>query len=85
MSVNQGFLTAVELANPPAHLLRAEAAVEPDPVPTQATKETQIIAIYGKGGTRPSRVGRLNGFCSRLMPASSRPSWPMAFSVYPDM
>jgi chlorophyllide a reductase subunit X len=50
MTVNQGFLTAVELANPPAHLLRAEAAVEPDPVPTKATKETQIIAIYGKGG-----------------------------------
>ena len=50
MSVAQGFLTAVELANPPAHLLRAEAAIEPDPVPTRATKETQIIAIYGKGG-----------------------------------
>ncbi len=31
--------------------LRAEAASEPDPVPTEpATKETQIIAIYGKGG-----------------------------------
>jgi chlorophyllide a reductase subunit X len=31
--------------------LRAEAAVEPDPVPTEApTKTTQIIAIYGKGG-----------------------------------
>jgi chlorophyllide a reductase subunit X len=30
--------------------LRAEAAIEPDPVPTQATKTTQIIAIYGKGG-----------------------------------
>jgi 3,8-divinyl chlorophyllide a/chlorophyllide a reductase subunit X len=31
--------------------LRAEAAIEPDPVPTAApTKETQIIAIYGKGG-----------------------------------
>jgi chlorophyllide a reductase subunit X len=31
--------------------LRAEAAVEPDPVPTQEpTKATQIIAIYGKGG-----------------------------------
>ena len=31
--------------------LRAEAAVEPDPVQTgAATKETQIIAIYGKGG-----------------------------------
>jgi len=50
MSVNQGFLTAVERANPPAHLLRAEAAIEPDPAPTKATKETQIIAIYGKGG-----------------------------------
>jgi chlorophyllide a reductase subunit X len=31
--------------------LRAEAAVDPDPVSTDApTKETQIIAIYGKGG-----------------------------------
>jgi chlorophyllide a reductase subunit X len=32
--------------------LRAEAAVEPDPVPTTspAAKTTQIIAIYGKGG-----------------------------------
>ena len=31
--------------------LREEAAREPDPVPvTPATKETQIIAIYGKGG-----------------------------------
>lgn len=31
--------------------LRREAASEPDPVPTNApTKETQIIAIYGKGG-----------------------------------
>jgi chlorophyllide a reductase subunit X len=31
--------------------LRAEAAVEPDAVPTAApTKETQVIAIYGKGG-----------------------------------
>jgi hypothetical protein len=28
-----------------------EAAIEPDPVPTgEVTKETQIIAIYGKGG-----------------------------------
>jgi chlorophyllide a reductase subunit X len=33
------------------HALRAEAAVEPDPVATGApTKTTQIIAIYGKGG-----------------------------------
>jgi len=31
--------------------LRAEAAIEPDPVPTgEAKKATQIIAIYGKGG-----------------------------------
>jgi chlorophyllide a reductase subunit X len=31
--------------------LRAEAAIEPDPVSTSpATKETQIIDIYGKGG-----------------------------------
>jgi chlorophyllide a reductase subunit X len=31
--------------------LRAEASVEPDPVATgPVTKETQIIAIYGKGG-----------------------------------
>ena len=34
-----------------ARRLRAEAAIEPDPVSTEpATKETQIIAIYGKGG-----------------------------------
>ena len=33
------------------HALRAEAAIEPDaPVTTPVTKETQIIAIYGKGG-----------------------------------
>ncbi len=30
--------------------LREEAAIEPDPVATTATKQTQIIAIYGKGG-----------------------------------
>ncbi len=31
--------------------LRAEAAIEPDPVPvTEVKRETQIIAIYGKGG-----------------------------------
>jgi 3,8-divinyl chlorophyllide a/chlorophyllide a reductase subunit X len=34
-----------------AAALRAEAAIEPDAVPaTEAKKETQIIAIYGKGG-----------------------------------
>jgi 3,8-divinyl chlorophyllide a/chlorophyllide a reductase subunit X len=50
MNVNRSFLTPAELANPPAHLLRAEAAIEPDLVPTKTTKDTQIIAIYGKGG-----------------------------------
>ena len=31
--------------------LRAEAAIEPDPVPTgEPAKATQVIAIYGKGG-----------------------------------
>jgi chlorophyllide a reductase subunit X len=50
MNESSNFLSAEEMANPPAHLLRAEAAIEPDPVPTKATKETQIIAIYGKGG-----------------------------------
>jgi chlorophyllide a reductase subunit X len=34
-----------------ADRLRSEAAIEPDPVPTgEVKKETQIIAIYGKGG-----------------------------------
>ena len=34
-----------------AAALRAEAAIEPDAVPaTEVKKETQIIAIYGKGG-----------------------------------
>ena len=44
MTLGQGFLTADELANPPEHI----AASEPEPAP--ATKTTQIIAIYGKGG-----------------------------------
>ncbi len=35
--------------------LREEAAIEPDPVHTgEITKETQIIAIYGKGGSGKS-------------------------------
>lgn len=35
--------------------LREEASFEPDPVPTgPVTKETQIIAIYGKGGSGKS-------------------------------
>ncbi len=39
-----------------ADYLRAEASIEPDPVPEAgtATKETQIIAIYGKGGSGKS-------------------------------
>jgi chlorophyllide a reductase subunit X len=33
------------------HHLRAEASIEPDPVSTAPpTRETQVIAIYGKGG-----------------------------------
>jgi chlorophyllide a reductase subunit X len=44
MNYAQGFLTAAEQADPPAHLLKEDAA------PAVATKETQIIAIYGKGG-----------------------------------
>jgi len=39
------FLTQAELESPRARSLREEAAIEPDPVPTQATKTTQIIAI----------------------------------------
>lgn len=35
--------------------LREEAAIEPDPVHTgEVTKETQVIAIYGKGGSGKS-------------------------------
>ncbi|MBO6527121.1 chlorophyllide a reductase iron protein subunit X [Erythrobacter sp.] len=38
-----------------AQALREEAAIEPDPVPSnEVTKETQIIAIYGKGGSGKS-------------------------------
>jgi chlorophyllide a reductase subunit X len=36
-------------------VLRSEAAIEPDPVPTgEVKRETQIIAIYGKGGSGKS-------------------------------
>ncbi|GJD51650.1 Chlorophyllide reductase 35.5 kDa chain [Methylobacterium crusticola] len=41
---------ALRQPGPQAALLRAEAAIGPDPVATQARRETQIIAIYGKGG-----------------------------------
>ena len=50
MTVIQSIQASVALAAPPPDALRAEAAIAPDPVPTKATKETQIIAIYGKGG-----------------------------------
>jgi chlorophyllide a reductase subunit X len=48
-------LTSATAASAPVKFmerLRAEAAIEPDPVPTTspAAKTTQIIAIYGKGG-----------------------------------
>jgi 3,8-divinyl chlorophyllide a/chlorophyllide a reductase subunit X len=43
-SFNHSFLTDAEQ-------LKAEAAIEPDPVHTgEVKKETQVIAIYGKGG-----------------------------------
>jgi chlorophyllide a reductase subunit X len=46
-----GSLSAKPSAPTMQDFLRAEAAIEPDPVPTAPpTKETQIIAIYGKGG-----------------------------------
>ena len=36
-------------------MLREEAAIEPDPVPSgEVTKATQVIAIYGKGGSGKS-------------------------------
>jgi len=43
MTLGAGFLTAEELANPPAHLEAPEPALVVE-------KTTQIIAIYGKGG-----------------------------------
>jgi 3,8-divinyl chlorophyllide a/chlorophyllide a reductase subunit X len=50
MNATISFSTASKVAAPPADRLRAEAAIEPDPAPREATKSTQIIAIYGKGG-----------------------------------
>jgi chlorophyllide a reductase subunit X len=48
--------------------LRSEAAIGPDPVHTApATKQTQIIAIYGKGGIGKSftlaNLSRARRFC----------------------
>ena len=39
--------------------LREEAAIEPDPVATSEApkKETQVIAIYGKGGIGRFAIG----------------------------
>jgi chlorophyllide a reductase subunit X len=48
MSLDGNSGTALEQQ---AAALRAEASIEPDPIlVTEAKKETQIIAIYGKGG-----------------------------------
>jgi chlorophyllide a reductase subunit X len=44
-------VVAVKFRESQLKQLREEAAIEPDAVPTAApTKQTQIIAIYGKGG-----------------------------------
>ena len=47
-------MNAPEIKSHPVHFqaqLRQEAAIEPDPVHTgEVKKETQVIAIYGKGG-----------------------------------
>ncbi|MCB1669680.1 MAG: chlorophyllide a reductase iron protein subunit X [Gammaproteobacteria bacterium] len=51
MSLNAGSPAQPIEVRDATQRLRAEAAMEPDPVSTTApTKETQIIAIYGKGG-----------------------------------
>jgi chlorophyllide a reductase subunit X len=52
-----GAVPAFEARKPTMQdFLREEASIEPDPVAVQgpATKETQIIAIYGKGGSGKS-------------------------------
>ena len=50
MNYAQGFLTAAEIADPPSHLVHDAVASAPEPAPTDRKRETQIIAIYGKGG-----------------------------------
>ncbi len=47
MNYAQGFLTAAELAAPPNHLENQPVAA---PAEAASAKETQIVAIYGKGG-----------------------------------
>jgi chlorophyllide a reductase subunit X len=51
MSTSPANSTALRSEQVRLQALRAEAAIEPDPVPSAApAKETQVIAIYGKGG-----------------------------------
>jgi chlorophyllide a reductase subunit X len=51
MSTSFATSTALRAEQSRLQALRAEAAVEPDAVPTtEPTKQTQVIAIYGKGG-----------------------------------
>jgi chlorophyllide a reductase subunit X len=50
MNYAQGFLTAAEIADAPSHLAHEAVATPSDPAPAAGKKETQIIAIYGKGG-----------------------------------
>lgn len=51
MSLSQGTVAEPVQVIDATERLRAEAAIDPDPIATSTpTKETQIIAIYGKGG-----------------------------------
>jgi 3,8-divinyl chlorophyllide a/chlorophyllide a reductase subunit X len=51
MSTPAGDVVAVKFRESQLKQLREEAAIEPDPVSkSEPTKQTQIIAIYGKGG-----------------------------------
>jgi chlorophyllide a reductase subunit X len=51
MSTNFADATALRSQQSRLQALSAEAALEPDPVlATDVTKQTQVIAIYGKGG-----------------------------------
>jgi len=51
MSTTNAVATPVVLPDARVRRLRAEAAIEPDPVASAAPrKATQVIAIYGKGG-----------------------------------
>ncbi len=56
MSSCSGISTAGAQKHSVTDFLRAEAALGPDPVPEAGseTKVTQIIAIYGKGGSGKS-------------------------------